>query len=67
MDTSFQLQPGNQGAFGLGAFVMAIDSGLSVEQIKTLLPQSGLVVGERIQRVLSVDATGARLIATSQP
>lgn len=59
--TPVQLKPGKQGAFGLGAFVAALESGLDDAQIKALLPDSGLEVGPRVQRILGVDATGQPL------
>lgn len=56
-----QLKPGKQGAFGLGAFVAALESGLDDDQIKALLPDSDLEVGPRVQRILGVDAKGQPL------
>lgn len=59
-----QLKPGKQGAFGLGAFVAALESGLDDDQIKALLPAAGLEVGPRVQRILGVDAAGRPLADT---
>jgi hypothetical protein len=59
--STITLQPGRQGAFGLGAYYRAVESGLSDEQIKALLPDSGLEVGPRVQRALGVDARGRNL------
>ncbi len=59
--TTNPLKPGKMGAFGLGAFVAALESGLSDEEIKYHLPTCGLVVGERVQRILGVDAQGLPL------